>query len=62
MKGWLAVLVRFCAVLLKGDAWAVAGRHGSCSPSIMARRGYEMSKPPYWLIAVVLGGVVMLNA
>lgn len=45
-NGWLAVLVRLCAVELKGDACGVDGRHGSCSPSMMARRGYAMLKPP----------------
>lgn len=28
----------------------------------MARRGYESEKLPYWLMAVVFGGEVMLNA
>jgi hypothetical protein len=51
-----------CALVLKGEAWGVAGRQGSHSPSMTARRGYEMPKPPYLLIASMLAGVVMLNA
>jgi len=56
------VLVRFFAVVLKGLACGVAGRQGSHSPSMIASLGYEMPKPPYLLMAVTFGGVVMLNA
>jgi len=61
MNGSLIVLVRLVAVSMKGEACAVAGRHGSRSPSIIAKRGYDRLNPPCLLMVFTSGGVVMLN-
>ena len=44
------------------SASGVAGLQGSALPPMMARRGYEILKPPYLLTFSTSGGVVMLKA